>query len=147
MRLSVALLFGATACTTAPRQDDEAAIRGALTTWMADFNAGRADHACGLFARELRFDFQGQPERGYPEMCDQLHRALSNPSRHYSYSLDIKEVLFGEELAIVRLTWRLTVRRTDQPDVTTEEPGLDVFRRQADGSWKIIRFMAYEVGA
>ena len=29
---------------------DQAAIRSALTRWMADFNAGRADKVCDLFA-------------------------------------------------------------------------------------------------
>ena len=24
------------------------------------------------------------------------------------------------------------------------EPGMDIFRRQSDGSWKIIRYLAYE---
>jgi steroid delta-isomerase len=26
----------------------------------------------------------------------------------------------------------------------TKEPGLDVFRRQPDGKWRIARYMAYE---
>jgi hypothetical protein len=26
----------------------------------------------------------------------------------------------------------------------TKEPGLDVFRRQPDGTWRISRYMAYE---
>jgi ketosteroid isomerase-like protein len=26
----------------------------------------------------------------------------------------------------------------------TQEYGIDLFRRQADGSWKIIRYLAYE---
>ena len=28
-------------------------------------------------------------------------------------------------------------------DVTTEEPGIDIFRKQPDGRWQIIRFIAY----
>ena len=28
--------------------------------------------------------------------------------------------------------------------VETKEPGLDVFRRQPDGIWKIVRYVAYE---
>jgi hypothetical protein len=28
--------------------------------------------------------------------------------------------------------------------VETKEPGLDVFRWQSDGSWKIVRYVAYE---
>ena len=29
---------------------------------------------------------------------------------------------------------------------TDAEPGLDIFRRQPDGSWKIARFIAYPLG-
>ena len=49
------------------------------------------------------------------------------------------------DLAVVRLTWTLTVRQKDPPrDVTADEPGLDIFRKQPDGSWKISRYIAYE---
>jgi steroid delta-isomerase len=45
----------------------------------------------------------------------------------------------------VRLTWTLTVRQKDSGRaVTSLEPGLDVFRRQSDGRWRIIRYIGYE---
>ncbi|HKF59999.1 MAG TPA: nuclear transport factor 2 family protein [Dongiaceae bacterium] len=124
---------------------DQAAIRAALTGWMADFNAGRQDRVCDLFSPELRYDYRGFPERGYRELCELLHRSLSKQDRKFAYSVDIREILVFGDLAIVRLTW--TLRVTDMAPAaaaTTEEPGLDVFRRQADGSWKIIRYLGYE---
>jgi steroid delta-isomerase len=47
-------------------------------------------------------------------------------------------------MAVVRLIWRLTVTPRDgsQP-VTSQEPGMDVFSRQPDGSWRIIRYLAF----
>jgi ketosteroid isomerase-like protein len=49
------------------------------------------------------------------------------------------------DLAVVRLTWTLKVRNEGASgDVTSEEVGLDVFRRQPDGRWKIIRYTAFE---
>ena len=51
----------------------------------------------------------------------------------------------GGDLAAVRLIWMLNVKRPDQAVGTvSHEPGLDIFRKQADGSWKIIRYLAYE---
>jgi uncharacterized protein (TIGR02246 family) len=138
---TIVLVLGAMACIAAGPQDDEASIRAALNGWMADFNAGRANAVCDLFAPDLRFDFRGQPERGYEEMCAQLRRALSDKQHHFSYALRMKEVLVSGDLAIVRLVWSLTTAGE-----TTVEPGLDVFHRQPDGSWKIIRYMAYEEG-
>jgi ketosteroid isomerase-like protein len=124
---------------------DEAAIRAALTAWTADFNAGRAAHICDLFSPDLRYAYRGFPERGYREICDLLHRSLARRDRRFTYALDIKEILVSGDLGIVRLVWTLGV--SDPATGTTalsREPGLDVFRRQADGGWKIIRYLAYE---
>ncbi|HEY7666225.1 MAG TPA: nuclear transport factor 2 family protein [Xanthobacteraceae bacterium] len=124
---------------------DEAAIRAALTQWMAHFNAGRGDQVCALFAPDLVAQYRGQPERGYDALCDLLKRSLADRGKSYRYALAIKEILATGDLAAVRLTWTLTVRDKESGRETTSvEPGLDVFRRQADGSWKISRYLGYE---
>jgi ketosteroid isomerase-like protein len=47
-------------------------------------------------------------------------------------------------LAVVRLIWTLEIERKDGASKETiEEPGFDIFRHQADGSWKISRYLAY----
>ena len=46
------------------------------------------------------------------------------------------------DLAAVSLVWTLTVRRGGEERVS-REPGLDLFRRQPDGAWRIARFLAY----
>jgi steroid delta-isomerase len=122
-----------------------AEIEAALVQWKDDFNAGRADRVCDLFARELRADFRGIPERGYDAQCDLLRRSLADPVRAYSYALAIREILVFGDAAVVRLTWTLTVRERDSGRVVTSvEPGIDVFRRARDSRWRILRYMAYE---
>ena len=124
--------------------DPEAAIRAALAKWTEDFNAGRAQAVCDLFAPDLRYDFRGFPERDYRNICKQLRESLRDTTKKYSYSLDIREILVAGDLAVVRLVWTLTITLGDGREVTSVEPGMDVFRRQPDGSWKIIRYIAYE---
>ncbi len=119
-------------------------ITDALTQWTADFNAGDAEKTCALFSRELRADYRGQPERGYDGQCDILKRSLSDKSRRYSYALAIKEILVWGDVAVVRLTWTLTITPKNSDTITSIEPGLDVFRKEADGRWRIVRYMAYE---
>jgi len=104
-----------------------------------------------LFARhrklsDLRYDFQGLPERSYDDICKLLHASLSDAGKRFTYSPPaIKEVIVSGDLAVVRLTWTLKVHSEGTPsDVTSEEIGLDVFRRQPDGRWKIIRYIAFE---
>jgi uncharacterized protein (TIGR02246 family) len=123
----------------------EAAIRDALIKWTKAFNAGDTAAVCGLFARDLRYDYRGHPERGFDDICGLLQRSLGDRTRTYSYSLQIHEILVSGDLAVVRLAWTLEVRPAGATTGTvSQEPGMDIFRRQPDGSWKIIRYIAYE---
>jgi ketosteroid isomerase-like protein len=124
-------------------EDPAAIIRAALEQWRDDFNARRAAHICDLFAPDLRYDFQGLPEQTYPLLCERLHRALTNTAQSIHYGLTIKEIIVSDRLAIVRLTWISTVTDAGGKQATHDETGLDVFGREADGSWKIIRYIAY----
>jgi ketosteroid isomerase-like protein len=75
----------------------------------------------------------------------QLRRSLADQTKKFTYSLDIKEIIVAGDLAVVRLVWTLKVTVPGTANaVETKEPGLDLFRRQPDGSWKIIRYIAYE---
>jgi uncharacterized protein (TIGR02246 family) len=146
-RVAAAAAVLALLSPVAAQSDDgaEKAVRDALSKWTADFNARDASRICDLFAPDLRYDFRGMPERDYNAMCSALHRALGDRSKTLSYSFDIKEIIVSGDMAIVRLVWTSRVSRDGSSQVIeTKEPGLDVFRRQADGKWRISRYMAYE---
>ena len=148
-RLGAALVASALAGSLAAAQTGDQAqadIRAALMKWTADFNARNLGEVCDLFAPDLRYDFQGLPERSYDDFCKLLHASLSDAGKRFTYSPPaIKEVIVSGDLAVVRLTWTLKVHSEGTPsDVTSEEIGLDVFRRQPDGRWKIIRYIAFE---
>jgi uncharacterized protein (TIGR02246 family) len=146
-RALATLLMGSWALTGSPAIADttaEKAIRDALTRWTADFNARDASRI-DLFAPDLRYDFRGQPERDFNAMCSGLKQALADRSKTLSYAFDIKEIIVSGDMAIVRLVWTSKLSRSDSGQVIeTKEPGLDVFRRQPDGMWRISRYMAYE---
>lgn len=143
--IAAAVILVASPCAlNAATVDQETArtIRGAWEQWRADFNARHAAHICDLFAPDLRYDFYGAPERNYSLLCARLHRALADTNESLHYDLKIKEIIVSGDLAIVRLTWISTVTVNGKPQ-STDETGLDVFGRQPDGGWKIIRYMAY----
>lgn len=123
----------------------EVAIRNALSEWTLAFNAGDTGAVCNLFAPELRYDYRGFPERGFEELCGQLQASLTDPARKLSYDLAIKEIMVTGDVAVVRLAWTLSSKRPGQvAGTSTYEPGLDVLRRQPNGSWKIVRYIAYQ---
>jgi ketosteroid isomerase-like protein len=119
-------------------------IRAALEKFTKDFNTGNTSDVCALFAPDLISSYQGQPEGDYNSLCAQLFASLNDPVKTYHYSLQIKEVLVCGDLAVVRLAWLLRVTQKSVPEEHfVDETSLDLFRRQADGSWKIFRFVAY----
>ena len=136
------------AASSAAAQSDAAPdkdIRDALAAWTRAFNARDTGPICDLFAPDLRYDFRGAPERDYEAMCSLLHRTLGDRSKTFTYSFDIREVIDSGDVAIVRLIWTSSVSLEGSSQTTaTKEPGLDVFRRQPDGKWRIARYMAYE---
>lgn len=123
----------------------EAEIRAAFAQWTQDFNARRADKTCDLFAKDLVANYRGVPERGYDRQCKILHDSLSDPERAYRYALTIREILVFGDIAMARIAWTLTIRDTATGKETTLiEPGLDLFRRESDGRWRIFRYIAYD---
>ncbi len=149
--IAAVVLTALTFAAFAPAADDDTAavqnqIRIALEKWKLDFNAGDASQVCALFAPDLISNFRGQPEDTYNSLCANMQAALTDPAKSYHYDLEIKEILVSGDLAIVRLVWTLKVHPKDaaSSEAITREPGMEIFRRQPDGTWKISRYMAYE---
>jgi ketosteroid isomerase-like protein len=142
---SVALVSLAIPSAAAQSASAESEIRAALMQWRDDFNAGRVDRVCDIFASSLRTDNRTVSERDFDAQCKLLHKVLGDGERAYSYALDLNEVIVGGDLAVVRLLWTLTTRIKATGQVSTaQEQGLDVFAKGDDGRWRIIRFMTYE---
>jgi uncharacterized protein (TIGR02246 family) len=138
----IALLNPATARSN---RQEEKAIAEALIEWTTAFNAGDTRKVCDLFAPELRYDYKGFRERGFEDVCRLLQSSLSDRTRGYFYSLRIKEILVSGDLAVVRLVWTLKVTPAGVvKETVSEEPGMDIFRKQTNGKWKIIRYISYE---
>jgi ketosteroid isomerase-like protein len=142
----LALLTGLPVRLLAEAATPEAAIGLALARWTDDFNAGRSETVCDLFAPDLRADVRGALPRDFDNQCRLLRNALADPERAYTSAFELKEIVVDRDIAVVRLTWTDTtrVKATGQVSVTKDE-GLDVFRRGGDGGWHIVRYMAYEL--
>lgn len=146
MRWIVPLLLLTLAMAPAARAEDaadRAAITARLDSFATDFNARDAVAACRIFAPTLIATLPGKLEETRAGLCTNLARVLARPDLSLSYARpDIREIILSGNLAVVRLIWTLTARRGAASD-TTEESGLDIFQRQADGRWAITRFATF----
>ena len=140
-KLASALLMALVLSTAPSLADDAADIRARIERWRDDFNVKQGDAVCDLFSKELLSTVRGQGEKDYATRCDILTRSLNDAARQYHYDVDIQEVIVEGDLAVVRLTWTLFITPLN---VTAVEPGIDVFRKEADGKWRIIRYLSYE---
>jgi len=145
---SLAVVVVAHLASAAPAEPAaEAEIRAALARWTDAFNARRGDEVCDLFAQDLIARYRGAPERGHDRQCRMLRDALADPGRRLHNALVVEEVLVFGDVAIARVVWTQTVRDTATGKETrTVEPGLDVFRREPDGRWRIFRYLAFDEG-
>lgn len=122
---------------------DEDLIRRRLEDWAAAFNARDAVAACDLFAPDLSYSLPELSGGTHATMCENLAKSLGRPNVSFSYAPpDIHEIIVSGDLAVVRLTWTLTVEADGEKETSREE-GIDIFRRQPDGRWSIARFIAF----
>ena len=123
---------------------DREAIRTALEDWTKDFNDKNTDKVCGLFAKDLIANYGDYPEISYESICTQLKSSLTNKKLSYNYALNIQEIIVSGDLAVVKLIWTLVVSDYNGKSIeTVKDRGIDIFKRQSDGSWKISRYIAY----
>ena len=142
--LAIGLLARSVPALAMDMADGSATIRAELVAWTQAYNARQADKVCGIFSQDLRYKFGAVQDRGYNDVCAALHRLLADETQHSHYTLDLREILVYGDIAVVRLIWTLD---SSQPGsnatVRSLEPGMDIFQLQNDGTWKIIRYLAY----
>jgi uncharacterized protein (TIGR02246 family) len=126
-----------------PAEADENAIRSAIENWRSAFNSRDEQQVCDLFAADIVANYQGEPTRDFASLCEMLRTALRDLGARFQYSVRINEIVVYGDSAVVRLVWTLEIDRAGTPRETVEEPAVDIFRHQADGSWKISRYLAY----
>lgn len=124
---------------------NESEIRQRLNQWPQDIQQKNMAAVCELFAPDLVASYPGTADRNYQDMCRQLTQVIQNPAKTIRYDQpEIEEIIVDKDIAIVRLIWTVTVlENATQVSEVVREKGLDVFQRQADGSWKIKISYAY----
>ena len=126
--------------------NDKEEITRILNQWPDDFNAERLEPVCALFAPDAIASYPKSADRDYAALCRNFSGIFAKPDLKYTYDKpEIKEILINGDLAVVRLIWTLKVTKHDILIEKVVENGLDVFKKQPDGSWKIAISYAYPI--
>lgn len=146
IRFSILIIF-ISCWMTASASTDESRIQiiHALEQWAKDFNAQNQQAVCGLFSPDLIASYPGIKDRNYDQMCETLTQSMHHPSKIFRYEAPkIEQMIIDDDLAVVRLIWTLKVLEKNQTTpVIIREKGLDVFKKQSNGHWKIVISYAY----
>jgi steroid delta-isomerase len=136
---------GATTAACADMSSDKAAITERLEHWTAAFNARDAAGVCDLFSPELIYTIPEVRNGNREELCTRLGALLAKTGLQLRYETpDIREIIISGNIAVVRLFWTLTARKGTDHDTSTEA-GMDIFKRQPDGKWFIVRFISFSM--
>lgn len=140
--LSSFLLLAGSACAAAPTstapqaQQDEAVIRQSLADWLKAFNSGDYAKAAQVWAPDMRGWGDGEEDSYQREMdAARSMPRVDNPKVHYALRID--EVMVEGDMAVVHDTWT-EIGATGKARTF---PSFEVWRRQADKSWKISRWL------
>ncbi len=117
----------------------ETEVRAEFARWTAAYRAHDLAGTMAIFDPGVRFAFQGGPDSGYAE----LQRGYEQEFRSGGAAVwvgAIDEVIASGDLAAEYSTWKL-VDPTGR--VLEHNRGMDLFRRDAQGRWRIIRSLNY----
>lgn len=96
---------------------------------------------CGLFAPDTVLSYPGTKDRDFAAMCSHFRDLFAIQDKSFTYAPpQIEDVIVDGDTVVVRFVWMLTVAdSTGKTLEVVKEKGVDLFRRQPDGSWKIGR--------
>lgn len=151
--LIVLSVFAATASAQPARpkasspthEQDVAAVRQAIAAMGEAFNARNPDALMALHAKDVILTDPGIPDQTY-ETLSKSYSELSKlkPGVTITTTSNVEEILLSGDLAVVRLVWTTqTAETTPVRKSTRFMKGLQVWRRESDGSWKFARGMNF----
>jgi uncharacterized protein (TIGR02246 family) len=138
------MAFGLAPHAHADEAEDKAEITQRLERWASSFNANDPQGACDIFAPDLVSNVPGSLNAGRDAVCARLRSIMAGAKRRFDYVPAIHEIMIFGDMAVVSLTWTLTIQRKSKRDVN-REVGMDVFQRQPNGQWSIARFIAFTI--
>ena len=125
--------------------EDNAVFEKIFAEWTDAFNQQQLQASCSLFAKSLVASYRGAPKKNYESICSSFQRLFQQKESRYQYQFKIHDVYRNGDLAAVRITWYLVIYKDNKKLSTTQDEGIDIFKRNQSGQWQIINYLAYPV--
>ena len=124
---------------------DVEAIRRAVIESGEAFNRRDPAGIMALYARDIVLVYPGIPDSDYADLERSFAQMTAGtPGVTVRTSPNIEEILVSGDLAVVRVTWTTTTTETTPARVSTHQMrDMQVWRWEADGSWKFARGMHF----
>ena len=122
----------------------EVLIKAKLFNWMKAFNSQNIEGVKASFSKKLIGSYQGSPDQYY----DDIEKSYSFGDKNTKFQYDLKEIEEVEvkgELGYVRTIWTYssidlqTMKNTQISEIRSYE----IWALEADGEWRIIRWISY----
>ena len=129
--------------TAAPSAADVSAARSVIEATNAKFveamKKGDAATVAAIYADDAVLMLTGEPVmRGGPAILEGLKGMLATATIT-DFTVNTSDVMLAGDLAIETGTAAMTTKMKDGPEEKNQLKYLTVWKRQADGGWKIIR--------
>ncbi len=144
--LATAVTFLLVACTrpTAPARDasaDRAAVNAAMDAYIAAIRSGDTTVITRFWVEDAVYMAPTTPTVHGRAALDSLHRSVVRTARVTDVSVRTEETVVDQELAFQTATYSETLQPAHGAPNVIRGRLLFVWRRQADGTWRIARAM------
>lgn len=110
--------------------------------WTVAFNHKDLTGACGLFSKSVVADYQGVKQKDYQAICGGFKKIFDESNKQYFYGYKIHQVYQSGDLAVVRVTWYLSVYNGSILLEKVRDEGIDVLMKK-NNTWQIVNYVAY----
>jgi uncharacterized protein (TIGR02246 family) len=132
---------GNVAATAEGATDDAAAVKEAFAAFNADIAARKLDAIKAQYASDAVMVLPGQaPFKGIDAIMKDYSQYAADPAGKYVPGAETTAVSSGGDVAYGEVTYQTTFTNPKTKAVETRNRyNLVVYKKQSDGSWKIVR--------
>lgn len=124
--------------------EDVAAVKLALEKLLRAYNTRDLDAAMAAYAPDALLSYPGTPDSGYGHARAAYARRFADPPPSpVTISFRLEELQTSGDLAYARLLW--LVERDSDRKTLSRHRDLEVWRRGADGTWRLYRGLSFHL--